>query len=263
MRKILFASERLNATSTETFYFISLLVLLASLASTIVLYFGLKDDSRNHFKLVLHCIMIITSVIPPELPMELSLAVTTSLAALGKQLVYCTEPFRIPFAGRVSVVCFDKTGTLTKDKLELLGVVVLTRERVGEGEGGDEEGGRRVEGSFFSLWEQLQQHHDVVTEAVSRQKSSSSTSSTSSSAVVSVSADVIMTTVSGREKEKERDRGYLQAEVCSDVVLAVMAGCHSLILGSPSDPTSLIGIIHVYNALVNVKFYFYFCELLS
>jgi cation-transporting ATPase 13A1 len=77
-------------------------------ASAVVLREGMQDESRNKFKLVLHCIMIITSVVPPELPMELSLAVTHSLAALSKAHVYCTEPFRIPFAGRLNTLCFDK-----------------------------------------------------------------------------------------------------------------------------------------------------------
>jgi manganese-transporting P-type ATPase len=122
MRKILFASERINATSFETVKFIAVLVVFATVASAVVLKEGLQDESRNTFKLILHCIMIITSVIPPELPMELSLAVTNSLNELSKSLVYCTEPFRIPYAGKLDVLCFDKTGTLTTDRMQLRGV---------------------------------------------------------------------------------------------------------------------------------------------
>lgn len=47
---------------------------------------------------------------------------TNSLAALARALVYCTEPFRISYAGRLDTICFDKTGTLTKDEMILRGV---------------------------------------------------------------------------------------------------------------------------------------------
>jgi len=116
-------SQNDGVNTKDTFLFIVILLLCAIGSSILILHHGWNDPTRNRFKLVLHVVIIITSVVPPELPMELSLAVTTSLADLIRRCsVYCTEPFRIPLAGMVDTCAFDKTGTLTSDQMVLRGV---------------------------------------------------------------------------------------------------------------------------------------------
>lgn len=99
--------------------FLCVLMVVALISSGYVLYKSWGLPNRNHFKLLLHCIMIVTSVVPPELPVTMSLTVTMALNGLFKKKLYCTEPFRIPLGGKLTYCCFDKTGTLTTSEVVL------------------------------------------------------------------------------------------------------------------------------------------------
>ncbi len=102
MRTIQYASENVSSDTKETLLLVLMLLVFALTASGYVLKRGL-EEKRDQFDLLLHCIMIITNVVPPELNMHLSLAVNASILTLIRIHIFCTEPFRIVLAGRFAI----------------------------------------------------------------------------------------------------------------------------------------------------------------
>ena len=123
MRMIEFSTEQVSADKKETLGLLLLLLCFALSAATYVIREGLAEGKKSHYELLLKAVLIITSVVPPELPMQTALAVNTALMALMKAQVFCTEPYRVPYAGTVTHTFFDKTGTLTTDSLIAKGIV--------------------------------------------------------------------------------------------------------------------------------------------
>jgi len=63
----------------------------------------------------------ITYIVPPALPLMLSMSQNISLFRLRLKNILGADPQRIVNAGTVTCMCFDKTGTLTKLDVDVEG----------------------------------------------------------------------------------------------------------------------------------------------
>ncbi len=129
VRSVGWDTDRLTGNIFDSLVFIFSLLVVAIVAAIYTFQRGMAERVASLPKLLLTALLIITSVVPPELPMQLTLAVNTAMGALKKKGIYCTESFRIPLAGTLTAACFDKTGTLTTDALNLTGIVTDTATR--------------------------------------------------------------------------------------------------------------------------------------
>jgi len=123
MQMIEFSQQKVGSDTRETLAALGILLVFAVIAATYVFREGLKKGDRTTHELLLRCVIIVTSVVPRQLPMQMALAVNTALMALMKSGIMAIEPYRVPFAGRLKHCLFDKTGTLTTDRLVPAGVV--------------------------------------------------------------------------------------------------------------------------------------------
>ena len=100
MMMIEFSQQKVGDDSKDTLLALFILLLFALAASAFVFKRGLEKGDRTTHELLLRCVIIVTSVVPRHLPMQTALAVNTALMALMKAGVMCTEPYRVPTAGK-------------------------------------------------------------------------------------------------------------------------------------------------------------------
>jgi cation-transporting ATPase 13A1 len=71
VRMIEGSQEKVKGHERDTGLLLLVLCFFAIASSSYVLYHGLHDENRSQYELLLHCIMIVTAVIRPELPMQM------------------------------------------------------------------------------------------------------------------------------------------------------------------------------------------------
>src|SRR5262249_48910212 len=72
--------------------------------------------------IVLRALDMITVVIPPALPVTMTIGMNIAIGRLKRASIFCTNPPRVNIGGKIDLVVFDKTGTLSEDGLDVLGV---------------------------------------------------------------------------------------------------------------------------------------------
>lgn len=143
--------------------------------------------------------------------------VTNSLAALSRGLVFCTEPFRIPFAGKLDVLCFDKTGTLTMDKMVLKGVV------------GSPESRGQLDEQDYSISSLLSLQGSVsstVYRSANNNKDNNDNNDIDNGIEEIPSLARAITTITDPS-----------TPTCAEISLSIMAACHSLIVAPETGAT--------------------------
>jgi len=123
LQMIEFSQEKVSGDTKEVMIALLILLAFALAAAGYVLKIGLEKGEKTPHELLLKCVIIMTAVVPRQLPLQMAVAVNTALMALSRAGVFCTEPFRVPLAGKLTHCLFDKTGTLTTDTLVPVGVV--------------------------------------------------------------------------------------------------------------------------------------------
>ncbi|XP_071531027.1 polyamine-transporting ATPase 13A3-like isoform X2 [Panulirus ornatus] len=102
---------------------------LAGIASIGFIYTAITKYIRglSASTIALDSMDLITIVIPPALPMAMTVGILYALQRLKNQKIFCISPRSINISGVLNCICFDKTGTLTEDGLDMRGVVSVCR----------------------------------------------------------------------------------------------------------------------------------------
>ena len=88
-----------------------------------IIFYNIRNNGETKSALFQNILDLLTVVVPPSLPLSLSLGTFFYQYSLMNKKISCSGVYRLMAAGKINKLIFDKTGTLTEEDLELYGYI--------------------------------------------------------------------------------------------------------------------------------------------
>ena len=88
-----------------------------------IIFHNTRNNGETKSHLFENILDLLTVVVPPSLPLSLTLGTFYYQFSLINKKISCSGVYRLMAAGKINKLIFDKTGTLTEEDLELYGYI--------------------------------------------------------------------------------------------------------------------------------------------
>ena len=123
MRDVVHCEVDATAFSRESVWLVAIMALISGVCAIISLVWFLRYGVSVGESL-LRALDLVTTGIPPSLPVVLSCGLVYAKHALRRRRITCSKPHTISSVASVDRVVFDKTGTLTSERMSLKRVML-------------------------------------------------------------------------------------------------------------------------------------------
>mmetsp|Transcript_10310 Transcript_10310/g.10247 ORF Transcript_10310/g.10247 Transcript_10310/m.10247 type:complete len:682 (+) Transcript_10310:827-2872(+) len=120
VRSILFPKPNRFNFYVDSFKFVGFMGLIGITGALYYLIYYIVN-AQDPVEMLLSCGDLVTTVIPPVLPLATTICTSFAIKRLKNKKISCISPPAVNSSGRVAIICFDKTGTLTEDSMTLKG----------------------------------------------------------------------------------------------------------------------------------------------
>jgi len=120
IRSILYPKDSEYRFQKDSVKYILLMGSLTIIGFLVSIPFMIENDIPTE-DIILRCLDLITTTVPPALPACLGIGISYALQRLKKKGIICINRSRVNIVGKINMICFDKTGTLTEDHLDVYG----------------------------------------------------------------------------------------------------------------------------------------------